>query len=189
MAAESFLEGLKVGDKIGVLSFATSATSPLDTPLTPDFQTAKNAINKIAIEKGDTQYTNIYDALHQSWEELVSGRAEDNSSKVLVLLTDGVATYPRDPVGGKTEAEDIVYASNAALNEAALIKKEGIEIYTIGLGNQINEMFMKNLASKASNFFFAPQFTDLLKIYQDISSDICREVPARIEITYKILDV
>ncbi len=187
-AATAFVDSLKMGDMAGVLSFATEATSPIDAGITQDFTLAKSAIDRISIKTGNTQYTNIYDALHSAWGEVTSRNIESGSAKVLVLLTDGVANYPRDPEG-KTEADDIGYAESLALSEAALIKADGINIYSIGLGKNINESFLKKIASKEANFFFAPDANNLLTIYKDISMDICKEVPARIEITYKILDV
>jgi len=186
-AASSFINELKPGDDIGVVSFATSATNPPDMILTKDFTQAQNAVDKVSIEPGSTQYTNIYDAIHSAWGELVSGRSEQNASKVAVLLTDGEATYPRDPVG-KTEEDDILYAEKTALTEATSAKRDGILIYTIGLGDSINESFLKQIASAEQNYFFAPRAADLLQIYKNISTDICKEVPARIEITYKIFN-
>jgi hypothetical protein len=132
------------------------------------------------------QYTNIYDALHSAWQELVTPRALAGASKVIVLLTDGVATHPKNPEGG-SEAQDIKYAEGLASNEASNIKKDGINIYTIGLGDKINELFLKQIASTEKNYFFAPSADNLEAIYKSISSDICKEIPSRIEITYKIL--
>jgi hypothetical protein len=73
-----------------------------------------------------------------------------------------------------------------AVNESSNAKKDGLSIYTIGLGKSINESFLKTIASGDSNYFFAPSAANLETIYKNISSDICKEVPARIEITYKI---
>jgi secreted protein with Ig-like and vWFA domain len=116
---------------------------------------------------------------------LVSARSENKLSKIIILLTDGVANNPTDPQG-HTEADDIKYAENLASKEAASAKSDGIVIYTIGLGNKINESFLKNVASGENNYFFAPTAANLETIYKNISSDICKEMPARIEITYKI---
>ncbi len=186
-AAVSFVDRLTLGDRVGVLSFATKASNPPESPLTPDFDLARGAIGSIAIATGTTQYTNIYDALHEGWSALVSQRGEENRSTVVVLLTDGVANNPKDP-RGRTEAEDIAYAEQVALTEAAQMKKDGVEIYTIGLGQNVNKTFLSQIASASQNFFFAPTAEDLASIYQQISSEICKEVPARIEITYKIID-
>ncbi len=186
-AAISFVDRLKVGDRIAVVSFATESSQPYDLVLTEDFDSARSAINAINIGKGETQFTNIYDALHQGFNALVSGGEDAERASVAVLLTDGVANIPKDP-NGRTEAEDIVFAEKSALTEAGLMKKDGIEIYTIGLGTSVNKNFLAEVASRPQNFFFAPSAEDLESIYKDISSDICQEVPARIEITYKIID-
>lgn len=187
VAADSFINQLNSKDKVGIISFATSVKEPIDLNLTFDFNLAKQVVASVNIEASSTQYTNIYEPLHFAWQELVSARNEDKNSKIIILLTDGVANNPRDPQG-KTEADDIKYAENLALKEAGNIKKDGLIIYTIGLGDKINEVFLKNIVSKYDNYFFAPTANNLETIYKNISSDICQEKPVRIEITYKIFN-
>jgi Mg-chelatase subunit ChlD len=187
IAAVSFIEQLSPKDKIGMVSFAAKPKEPIEVNLTSDFTSAKTAVASIGIEASSTQYTNIYEALHSGWQELISGRADENFSKVIVLLTDGVANNPTNPEG-KTEADDIKYAEDLAIKESSDMKKDGLTIYTIGLGDKINESFLKTIASQDQNYFFAPSAANLETIYKNISSDICKEVPARVEITYKIFD-
>lgn len=98
-----------------------------------------------------------------------------------------MATNPKNPQGG-TEEDDIKYAENLALQEALGAKKDGLIIYSIGLGDKINKSFLKRIAFEENNYFFAPTAIDLETIYKNISYDICKEIPARIEITYKIFD-
>lgn len=184
-AALSFIGQLGANDKVGIVSFATNPKEPIELNLSSDFNLAKQAVDSIAIGSESTQYTNIYGALHSAWQELVSARARNDSKKVAVVLTDGVANNPRDP-SGKTESDDIKYAEALAIKESTGAKKEGLIVYAIGLGDKVNESFLKTLASEESNYFFAPTSSDLESVYQSISSDICKEVPARIEITYKI---
>ncbi|MEK7669422.1 MAG: vWA domain-containing protein [Patescibacteria group bacterium] len=184
-AAISFAEQLGVKDKIGFASFASKVKDPIDLTLSSDLNLAKQTIEGVSIETGSTQYTNIFEALHSAWQELISARGQNESSKIVILLTDGVANNPRDPQG-RTEADDIKYAEGLATKEAVDIKNDGLVIYVIGLGNKINESFLKDIASETNNYFFAPTTANLETIYKNISSDICEEVPARIEITYKI---
>lgn len=184
-AAVSFVKQLSLNDEVSVVSFAAQSKNPIDLSLTSDFNSAEQAVKSVNIESGSTQYTNIYEALHSAWQELVSARAKGGSSKIVILLTDGVATNPKDP-NGNTEADDIKYAEDLALKESLNLKKDGLAIYTIGLGDKINESFLKTIASKEDNYFFAPQALDLETIYKNISFRICKEIPARIEITYKI---
>jgi Mg-chelatase subunit ChlD len=184
-AATTFVEQLSPKDKIGVVSFATSAKEPIELNLTSDFNSAKQAVASVSILASSTQYTNIYEAIHSGWQELISARGQDESSKIIILLTDGVANNPKDPQG-RTEADDIKYAEDLAVKESLNAKTDGLSIYTIGLGEKINESFLKTIASKENNYFFAPSALNLETIYKNISSDICKELPARIEITYKI---
>ena len=184
-AANSFVMQLSPKDKIGVVSFATKAKDPIDLNLTSDLNFATEAVGGISIEEGSIQYTNIFEALHSGWQELVSARAEENSSNIIILLTDGIANNPKNPTG-RTEEEDIKYAESVAMKEATDAKAGGVIIYTIGLGNEINEPFLKTLVSEKDNYFFAPSAQNLKTIYDNISSDICQEIPARIEISYKI---
>lgn len=187
MAAVSFIKQLTPNDSVSLISFATEASKPIDLSLTNDFASAEQAVDSIGIDKNGVQYTNIYDAIHSAWQELVTPRASTGATKVAVLLTDGVATHPKNPQGG-SEAQDIKYAEGLALKEAESAKKDGLKIYTIGLGSGVNENFLKQIASEEQNYFFAPSAQNLESIYKNISSDICKEVPSRIEITYKILD-
>jgi len=186
-AAESFVDSLGSKNQVGMISFATDISNPIDLNLVSNFDSAKKAIDSISIATSSTQYTNIYAALHGAFQELVSARANDDHSKIMILLTDGDATYPKNP-NSHTESDDIKYAENVALGEASSIKQSGITIYTIGLGSDVNASFLKNIASTESDYYFAPTTSDLAKIYENISSDICNEIPARIEITYKIFD-
>ncbi len=184
-AAVSFVKSLHSLDKVSVVSFATTASEPKDLPLTNNLNHATSTISSIKIWKNGEQYTNIYDAVRSSWEELSSDSATD-INKVAIILTDGVANYPQNPAG-KTQGDDVVYAEGEALTEAAKAKKDGINIFTIGLGKNINESFLKSISSGDANFYPSPTKEDLDGIYKKISSSICKEVPARIEITYKIL--
>ncbi len=184
-AANFFVEQLTPKDKVSLVSFAAKAENPIDLNLTNNFNSASQAIKTVNIEQGGVQYTNIFDAIHSAWQELISARAKDKSSKIIILLTDGRANNPKNPKGD-TEADDIKYAESKAIKEALNAKKDGIVIYTIGLGDKINESFLKTIASKENNYFFAPSALNLKTIYKNISSNICKEIPARIEINYKI---
>ncbi len=185
-AATSFIDELSSKDRASVISFATMPTDPIDSLLSNNFAEVKNAINAIDIEKGSTQYTNVLDVLRFGSIELESSRANENSSKVLILLTDGIANYPKDPKGSSSSADN-KYAEDLSLTESQMIKQNGISIYTIGLGKDINESFLKQISSSESNYFFSPSTKELKEIYKKISSSICKEKPVRIEISYKIL--
>lgn len=189
-AAEAFVSELKESDSAGLLSFATEASNPPDTTLTNNFIALKTDILGLKIKEGNTQYTNIADAVFKSFDLLaLKNNSEGSSQKIIILLTDGVATRPADPKGSRTEAEEIAYAESAAISAAALAKQNRVAIYTIGLGKDIHQDFLRTISSSPDSYFQAPSTSTLRDIYSKISSSICKEVPARIEITYKILSI
>lgn len=182
-AAAYFVSQLGGSDSVGLISFATDASNPAPFDLTKNFSEAISAINQITILKDGTQYTNIADAIVSAMEKF----GDDSSNqKILVLLTDGVATRPSNPKGSRSEVEEIAYAETVAKSVAEMAKKSGIIIYTIGLGKGINQPFLQQISSSANHYFNAPATSTLMAIYENISSTICKEMPARIEITYKI---
>jgi Mg-chelatase subunit ChlD len=183
-AAGYFLNQIGERDRVGLVSFATEAS--IDNPISSNTLAVAEAIKNIFIKEKGTQYTNIYEALLKT-KELFSATSDSQSvnQKVLILLTDGVANRPSGP-NTKNEAEEIAYAENEAYKEASSLKNEKVIIYTIGLGKDINKSFLSKIASEPKNFLEAPSTTTLKTVYQKISTAICQELPARIEITYKI---
>ncbi len=186
-AASYFVSELKETDYAGVIPFATEAEKSPEFSLTNNFQALQSYIQNINILSEGIQYTNIADALSKSLEALSLDKNEQ-SQKVLVLLTDGVATKPSNPKGSKSEKDEITFAENVARDASNIVKQAGVTIYTIGLGKDIHQDFLREIASAQQNFYEAPSTTTLTSIYKDISSSICKELPSRIEITYKILD-
>src|SRR3989344_2002169 len=185
LAAKNFIAELKGADLASVVSFATEA-SVLTEVMTNDFASLQTGVDAISVQTSGTQYTNIADAIYKSFE-LLSMNEEVKSQKIVILLTDGTATYPLDPKGSKTEAEEIAYAEKAAEAAANTLKQGGAVLYTIGLGKDVNKSFLSRIASSADNFLEAPSTTTLNSVYKKISGSICKEVPARIEVSYKIL--
>ena len=81
--------------------------------------------------------------------------AENN--KVLVLLTDGL------PLG--TTREEVLAAAEQA-------KGEGVIIYTIGFGGDVDPVLLQQVASSPDKYYFAPEAGDLEEIYRQIAGVI-----------------
>lgn len=182
LAAKYFLGQLKEGDSAALVSFANDAF--VESPLSIDFASVSKAIEDIFIHEDGTQYTNIADAVSQS-SGVLAASSDSSRQGVLVLLTDGIANKPSAPKS-KGEADDIAYAEKAALDASNILKSGGTKVYTIGLGEGIDEDFLKSVASSPENFFNSPSTTTLTSVYEKVSSSICKELPSRIEITYKV---
>lgn len=104
------------GDRIGIVAFAGAAFT--QCPLTLDYSAARFLLNSIDNSSVSVQGTHIAAAITRAsdgFEEL------EKKHKVLLLMTDG-----EDHQGN-------------ALQAAEEARKEGIKIYTVGIGNPQGE--------------------------------------------------
>lgn len=118
--ARDFIERRK-GDRLGLILFGRNAY--LQTPLTFDLQTVKTLLLESAIGLAGRE-TAIGDAIGLAIKRL---KDKQQGSRVLILLTDGANT-----------AGEI-----SPLKAAELAAKNGLKIYTIGIG--ADEMIQRTL--------------------------------------------
>jgi len=104
------------GDRIGLVAFAGEAF--VQCPLTLDYSAAKIFLDVIDVDLIPLQGTAIGDAIGKAAEAF---ERHERKHKVLILLTDG-EDHDTDPVAAAEEA-----------------RKEGIKIYTIGIGSPVGE--------------------------------------------------
>ncbi len=152
----------RIGDRLGLILFGEQAY--LQTPLTFDRQTVKTLLYESAIGLAG-QSTAIGDAIGLAVKRL---REQDEQSRVLVLLTDGANT------AGAVEP----------LAAAELAAREGLKIYTIGIGAdemivrsffgsrkvnpsaELDEKTLRAIADKTGGRYFRARDTsELEKIY------------------------
>lgn len=100
------------GDRVGLVAFA--GVSFIQCPLTLDYSAAKMFLDIIDINLIPQPGTAIGDAIRTS---IRAFNQKERKYKVLILLTDG-EDHDSDPLGAAEEAS-----------------KEGIRIYTIGIGS------------------------------------------------------
>jgi Mg-chelatase subunit ChlD len=174
-AAVQFVSQLGDDDTASVISYANEASSPLDQTLTADKLLATAAIEKISILKNGLQQTNITDGLSKAFDELVSERARSDARKVIIALTDGDPTRP-------LLGSDPQYPQNSARAAAQSAKEEGVLLYTVGLGSEVNNEFLMQLASSPEYYFPAVTTESLNSVYQQIADSICKDTPTSIEI-------
>lgn len=179
-AAQSFVAELSRFDQAAVVSFANEGSEPIDAFLSSSLTSIGQAIGNIAIiPPANTQNTNIGDGVHKASIELASERHRPASGKVMVVLTDGVATRP-------TKVGDTSYPEKFALATAAAAKREGVRIFTIGLGKDLNQEFLRSLATAPSDFYLAPTTANLKGIYHEIGTKMCKRQPTALEIVPNI---
>ncbi|EQB64195.1 MAG: BatB protein [candidate division Zixibacteria bacterium RBG-1] len=110
------LDKLK-GDRVGIVVFAGSAF--IFCPLTMDYKAAQMFLDNVDIGVVPKPGTAIGEAMRTS---ILGFNQKEKKHKVLILLTDGEDTGESDPLGAAEEAT-----------------KEGIKIYTIGVGTEAGE--------------------------------------------------
>jgi len=91
----------------------------------------------------------------------------------MVLLTDGLATAPDE------EPEQY------ALNIAGQVRAASIEVYAIGLGEKVNMDFVRSIATTPDYAHQALSSADVDRIYQNITSSLCEEGAAVIDVIPK----
>lgn len=138
------------GSRIGVVSFATTAT--LDQVLTASANTVKTAINGLSAGG----WTAIGDGINLAQAQLAGGSSND----IMIVFTDGVSNRGADPNTAATNA-----------------KNAGTEIFAIGLGN-VNAGNLNAWASPdpPQHVYITPNSSDLEAIFEAIGAAII--VPA-----------
>ncbi len=174
--AETFVYKLNDTDEAAVISFGNDAR--VESPLSQNKNAAISAISNMSLAT-TSESTNIMDGLAQSLNELNKSSNPDNK-KAIVLLTDGLPTVPVQtglPDYPRTSAQDV----------AKNILTQGIGIYTIGLGKDVSDTFLKSISTDAGHYFFAPNKESLSAIYAQINSSLCELRPSVITVLYRFL--
>jgi len=104
------------GDRVGILTFA--GNSFVQCPLTLDYNAAKMFLSIVEVGMMPKPGTAIGDAINTATKSFVK---KQRKHKVLILLTDG-EDHRTDPIKAASEA-----------------KKQGVRIYTIGIGSKKGE--------------------------------------------------
>lgn len=171
-SAQSFVSGLREADQVGVVTYATKGV--VTEALTHESTRIKDVIGNLTIDaKEERGSTNTGEALMRMREELTSSRHNENARTVGILLTDGLATAPKEDPDAYAEKESVG------------VKGEDIQLFTIGLGAKVNSEFLARLATKSSYYYNAPTIKELAGIYTAITKDICEDGPAVIKIVAK----
>jgi Mg-chelatase subunit ChlD len=145
--------------KIGLVSYGNNAT--LDWHLTDTFIQVKWSID--GLDAGGC--TNGSDAMFRARNELTGPRAVPDSHRIMVLLTDGKPNKPYC-----NDCRSNCPAAKAAMRtEAAVAANNNIEIYSIGLGDDVDMQLMRDLAAiTGGRSFYAPSASDLDDVYQQV---------------------
>jgi Mg-chelatase subunit ChlD len=175
-AAQSFVAALQPNDRAGVVTFATNAA--LTGQLSAAHDAVARALGGIAILPADERgSTNLAPAISDAAAELASSRHAAGSRPAIVVLTDG-----------RTNEPSVEAAEAAASAAAASAKAAGAQIYTIGLGSEVNDAFLQAIATKPEFYYKAARGTDLKDVYTEISASLCEHGAAIIDVIARSFD-
>ncbi|HMA78781.1 MAG TPA: vWA domain-containing protein, partial [Candidatus Paceibacterota bacterium] len=169
-AAQQFTSRLQQADQAALVTFASEAvvTEPLALPSAVGARIATLVIDPEE-EQGST---NTGDAFVRAAELFASAAKNPDARRVMVVLTDGLATAP--------DEEPEAYA----IARAEALRTAGVQIFAIGLGQEVNMDFINAIASP--NAAYQALTRDQVdQIYQQITGAICEDGAAVIDIVPK----
>lgn len=180
-AAKAYVDEIGSNARIGVASFATEASRQGEFTLSSDKELVKQAIDAVRIGTNGIQNTNIAAGL-QLAATMIMSSTNDNTPliqdapdrTVVILLTDGEASHPKNPAS----ADDAEYPRQAAIAAATSLKSlDGVSVYAIGLGSKLDGGLLSEIASSEQTYFRATDASQISGIYDSIASAICKKTP------------
>ncbi len=137
----------RVGDRVGLIVFAEQAF--LTIPLTLDTGAASKLLDNLVVGMAGER-TAIGDAIGIGVQNL---RKRPEASRILILLTDGDDTASHIP----------------PIEAAKIAKSDGIKIYTIGVGNKLDESLLEQMATMTGGMYYkVTNVDDLQHVYTQI---------------------
>ena len=180
-AAQLFIDKMQSVDQVGLVSFATEASSPIDQELTLESIALKQTISSLSINVPDyEQHTNLGAGIRYAAKELNSSRHNYQAKKAMVVLTDGITSRPLDP---NNLSDDEIYPQKYARAQAQGAQSDNIMVYVIGLGSNLNEGFLRDyVASTNSHYYKAANSSELSDIYAEIALSVCENRTYKVQI-------
>ncbi len=150
-ASTVFLEQLDLSrDQLGIVAFDEAAE--LIAPLQSDQDVLVRSIDGIEVHPG----TRVDRGLERAFMELQSKRARSNALPVAILLADG-----------RQEVE-----AQRAINLAEAARGDGVTTYAIGLGGDVDHIFLGRIAGRGDRYLHAPSPLELEEIYASIATSL-----------------
>lgn len=150
-AASSFLDALRLPeDRAAIVAF--NADASLLAGLTGDRALLDEALVRVEL----AQFTRIDLGIEEARRELTSADHE-GETRAMIVLTDG-----------RNNPEPVA----SAVTAAARAKANGIRVFTIGLGREIEESALRQMASEPNDYRAAADGEDLAGIYQALAGAV-----------------
>jgi hypothetical protein len=152
-AATTFVDQLNLGagDQASIVWFSDQAA--VEQQLTSSRMLLASALGGLSLHRS----TRIDLGIGAAREELTGVRHRDVNTPVMIVLTDGRA----NPV-----------PAEVAVEQARLAKESGIVVFSIGIGNDLDDDALRAIASRPEYFYRAPDAELLAEIYHAIAVTI-----------------
>lgn len=140
-------------------------------PFSPDSERLIAGVDEIEPDISQDPSTNLYGAVVQGAQkaQTMAGKEGDTVSvSALVLFTDG-----RDQAGWRSRQEAV---------DAVRALKENVSVYTIGLGDQINEAVLADIGE--DGFVLAENVEELVPRFEEIAERINDDVNSHYLLEY-----
>ena len=158
-AAIRFLDEISFdsGARVGLVRFGGSPLVAIEVELTRYRDQLRRKIN--AMNLGS--YTPMAQAIGLARRGML---VDHDRERVIVLLTDGMPTAP-GPAG--------------TLDQAGIAKNEGVRLIAIGVGNDVDQKFLRQIASTPEDYYFAAESVQLESTFSGIAGRLVAESSRR----------
>jgi Mg-chelatase subunit ChlD len=152
-AARRFLDAMRFpGDQAAIVSFNVQAY--VNSPLSDDRAALSRALDRIT----NVEYTRIDLGLSAARELLLASTRRGVNLPTVILLSDG--------------RSNPAWSRPLALEAAAAVKRDGAQLYTIGLGEDAEHADLRIMATTPGQYRYAPDGEDLGPIYESLAVEI-----------------
>lgn len=156
-AASHFIDNLQAGDSIAILTFDRQTVTQID--FTTDHRAARQVVELVQATSGGA--TCLYDAAYQAIQRIAD---QPPGRRALILLTDGI-----DDAGGRPCS----YYTLDNVISLATDRQTHVPIYTIGLGESVDQDVLDRLARQTQGRFqYAPGPTQLEALFGRLNDEL-----------------
>lgn len=155
---KDFISELEPPDEVGAVSY--SYLSRIDNDLTTDYDSVNSSIDSYELENvGDpltpSGETQAEPAISDGTDVLLNRtNASDGTAKAMVIFTDGIFSDQS--------------AAEAAAQQA---RENGITVFVIGLGDNVEDQELITIAGDESRYYSATE-ANLTQIYNEVSVEV-----------------
>lgn len=144
-----FLRSLAANDIVSIVTFSTDARTLVPAQKVGDGAWIETAVNRLEPD----QNTNLYDGLMVGFREVERNYDVRRNNRV-IMLTDGIANV------GVTDPDQIA-------RDARKYNDRGIYLATVGLGKDINDALLSNLAHQGKGgYYFIDSAQEMDKVFR-----------------------